>query len=309
MNRIATAASYSAVLANLMAAEARQTDASNQVATQKKATDLKGYAGQAETLTAMQAVKSRIDAYIPQAAATADRLTSQDTAINQVGDAAQGARQAITDALASGDGSTLMQSLRNYFSDVTAGLNTKYNGNYLFAGGQVNTAPLSAASMSDLTAAPTTASLFHNDQLQTTSKLDDTTTIPSGFLADKLGTGVVDAFKAVQGFVDANGDFNGPLTDAQKTFLQGQLAGFDTAHNDLVNAAGQNGLMQTQVTSMQADLTSRQTSLQTMLGGITDADVATAVSNLQQAQIAVQASAQVFTTLKASSLVNLLPQG
>jgi flagellar hook-associated protein 3 FlgL len=43
-----------------------------------------------------------------------------------------------------------------------------------------------------------------------------------------------------------------------------------------------------------------------VLTGITDVDMGAAVSKLQLSQTALQASAQVFATLKASSLLNLL---
>jgi flagellar hook-associated protein 3 FlgL len=43
-----------------------------------------------------------------------------------------------------------------------------------------------------------------------------------------------------------------------------------------------------------------------VLGGITDVDMAAAVSRLQLAQTAMQASAQVFATLQGSSLLSVL---
>ena len=63
MDRVSTAGNYSAILANLMAAEGRQVDAENRVSSQKNGNDLKGYANQAETLTAMNTVNARLDTY------------------------------------------------------------------------------------------------------------------------------------------------------------------------------------------------------------------------------------------------------
>ena len=50
----------------------------------------------------------------------------------------------------------------------------------------------------------------------------------------------------------------------------------------------------------------RRSMLEGMVGGITDVDMAEAISRLQQAQTTVQASAQVFSTLSQSSLLKLL---
>ncbi|MBS0409595.1 MAG: flagellin [Proteobacteria bacterium] len=310
MTRIATANAYSAVLDNLMAAQQRQIDAGSQVSSQKKATDLKGYAASAETLAALQSVQSSVTGYLDQSDVLSNKLSTQDLALNQMADSANGASQAIKDALASGSGDTVMQALQGFFQNAVGALNTKFDGRYVFAGGQVNTQPVTATSLSNLTSAPSIASLFKNDQYVTTNQLDESTTIQSGFLADKLGTNLFNAFKAIEAYDQGpNGPFTGQLTQAQTTFLQSQIASFDTEGTNLTNVAGQNGLMQNQVDSANKDLTSRQTMLTQLVGKITDVDVAKAASDLQQAQFSVQAAAQVFASLKSSSLLNLLPSG
>jgi flagellar hook-associated protein 3 FlgL len=307
MTRIATASAYSAVLDNLMAAQARQVQAGAQVSSQKKATDLKGYAADTETLAALNAVQSKVGSYLDQSTVLNNKLTTQDLALGQLADSASGAGQAIRDALASGRGDTLMQALQGFFQNSVEALNTKFNGRYLFAGGQVNTQPVTASNLSQLTSAPSIASLFHNDQYVTTNQLDESTTINSGFLADGLGTGLFNAFKAIEAFNQgASGPFTGQLTAAQVTFLQGQIASFDTENTNLTNSAGQNGLMQKQVDNVTTDLNNRQTMLTQLTGNITDVDVAKAATDLQQAQLSVQAAAQVFANLKASSLLNIL---
>ena len=307
MTRIATANAYSAVLDNLMAAQQRQIDAGTQVSSQKNASDLKGYAANAETLSALQSVQSSVGGYLDQSTVLSNKLSTQDLALNQLSDSATGASQSIKDALASGSGDTVIQALQGFFQNAVGALNTKFDGRFLFAGGQVNTQPVTATQLSDLTAGPM-ASLFHNDQYVTTNQLDESTTIKSGFLADGVGTNLFNAFKAIEAFNQGpNGPFTGQLTAAQSTFLQSQVAAFDTEGTNLTNTAGQNGLMQNQVDAANTDLTSRQTMLTQLMGKITDVDVAKAASDLQQASFSVQAAAQVFSALKASSLLNLLP--
>ena len=69
---------------------------------------------------------------------------------------------------------------------------------------------------------------------------------------------------------------------------------------------GRNGMLQSRVDSVKEDLITRTNSMKGMIGEIVDADMTQAVSNLQQAQISVQAAAQVFVALKESSLLNIL---
>jgi flagellar hook-associated protein 3 FlgL len=310
VTRVSTIGNYNTVLANLMAAQQRQLEASERVSTQKNASDLKGYAASDELLTAMRSVQSRLDTYSTQNKLVADKLTTQDTALNQVADATQTARQAIADALASGDGTTLMSELQGSFSQAVGAMNARYNGTYVFSGGQINTQPVTPTLLSDLTAggppSPAISTFFQNDQFKAQAQIDDSTTVTTGVLASNVGSNVLTAFQNMQAYVDANGSFNGPLTAAQKTFLESQLSVFDSAHTGVINVTAQNGMVQQRVESVGADITTRQNTLSQMMSGITDADMGKAAADLQMAQTSFAAAAQVFQSLKQSSLLNLL---
>lgn len=306
MNRVATGNSYSTVLNDLMRAQVRQQEANAQVSSGKTASDLKGFSRQAETLLATRSIQTKIDGFLTQGQTLTSKLESQDLALNQTADAAAGARQAIAEALATGRGEALMGELSSWFSSASDSLNARFGGRYLFAGGQVDTPPVSATAMADLTSQPSVAAFFSNDNLAPASQLDESTTIQSGFLADQLGTGLFDAFRQVQAFVDANGDFSGQLSTAQSTFLQGMLGQFETARSSLTDATARNGLIQNRVDKTMETQDARKSMLEGMVSGITDVDMAEAISRLQQAQTTVQASAQVFNTLSQSSLLNLL---
>lgn len=307
MNRVSTAGNYSAVLANLMAAQQRQIDAGAQVSSERKGSSLKDYARDSETLTAVRSMKTRVEGFLDQTQILSSRLAMQDTAMGQVSDAAQAARDAIANALATGSGATLMQEMQLAFSNTTQGLNTKFQGEYLFSGGQVNKQATTAGQLSDLTAAPSTASLFQNDQFKISNRLDESTTIQTGVLASDLGGPLFDAFKNVQAFAETPaGAFNGTLTDAQRSFLESALTNFDSVHKGLINANAKNGLAQSQVDNARSDLSSRKDSLETTFGDLTNVDMAAALTRLQQAQTSVQAAAQVFNGLKDASLLNYL---
>ena len=307
VTRVSTAGNYASVLANLMAAQGRQVDAGQRLSTQKNGVDLKDYAKKAETLTAMRAVERRLVGYQEQNGQIAAKLSTQNDALVQVVDAATAARQAIADALASDRGDTLMQDLQSQFQNAVEGMNTRYDGKYLLAGGQVDTKPVTATQMSDLTTGPPISSFFQNDQFKAQAKLDDATTVTTGALADNVGTGLLTAFQGIQAFHQGGGGpFSGQLTQAQRTFLQGQLATFDTVRAGTVAVAAQNGLVQNRVDQVKESLVGQHDTLTVMLGDITDADMAKAATDLTSAQSAVQAAAQVILALKDSSLLNLL---
>ncbi|WP_297515312.1 flagellin [uncultured Caulobacter sp.] len=306
MTRVSTVQNYNIMTANLMRAQTRQNDVGGQVSSQKIANDLKGYAKNAEVLTAMRGTQTRINGLLDQAKAVSNRLDMQNSGIERVGDATKNAREAIANALAAGSATTLMQQLGAAFGEVVQGLNTKSNGLYVFSGAQTETATTSATTMADLTAAPSTASLFHNDQYVAENRIDEQTNAKTGVLGDALGTDVFDAFKQMQAYVDANGPFTGKLNDTQVNFLKGLLPTFDNAYKGVIDIQGKNGVTQKRFEAAQTDLSNQADTLTSMVGGITDVDMADAITRLEAAKLAVQASAQVFTSLQASSLLNVL---
>ncbi len=305
-NRISTASAYSAILTNLMNAQVAQSKAGNQISSSETATDLQGYGAGAETLTALQATATQVTGYLNNTQAVSAKLSTQDNALTEVASSADSALQSVTQALASGNGTTLMASLQAAFSNAVEGLNSSFNGEYLFAGGQVNTQPVSATSLSDLTANPI-SSLFHNDQRVTSTQLDQNTSVSTGFLASNVGTPLFQALAAIEAYNQGpNGPIAGNLTTTQATFLTSQISGLDTVEANLNNVAAQNGQAQNVVTNAQNDLTQRQTMLQNLVGNITSADLAQATTNLQQAQLSIQAAGQVFQALNSASLLNTL---
>jgi len=307
MTRVSTVGNYSSILANLMAAQQRQTDAGTVVSTQKNGTDLKDYSRSAEILTAMRSNESRVSGYLEQNQRVADKLETQDFALGQFSDSISATREAIAQALASGRGDTLMLELEGNLRTGVQSLNTRYGGKYLFAGGQIDTQPVSVNAMSDLQSPAVVSSFFHNDEFVTQAKVDDATTVSTGLLADDIGTDMLTAYQSIADFnAGANGPFNGELTDAQRTFLEGLLSTWDGLHSDAVDVAARNGMVQARVEGVATDLTKRRDSLQGMMGDITDANMAEAATRLSQAQLSVQAAAQVFSVLKESSLLNLL---
>ncbi len=306
MTRVSTGSNYSVMTNNLMLAQVRQNEIGAQVSSQKVASDLKGYAKNAEVLTSMRSAQAKIDGLLDQTKLVSNRLDMQEIGINQLADSVKSGKEAITNAMAAGNAQTLMQQLQAAFGDAVQSLNTKSNGRYVFSGAQTDTASTSATSMADLTAAAQTSDLFHNDQYIQTNRIDEQTSVQTGILADDLGTAAFNAFKQIQAYVDANGPFTGNLTDAQHQFLKGMVNTFDTAYSDTLSHQGKNGLIQKRFESAQTDLKDQADTLTTMVGGLTDVDMAEAVTRLQAAQLAVQASAQVFTTLQASSLLNVL---
>ena len=305
--RIATGSYYSAILTDLMAAQSRENTANQQVSTGKLGSDLKAFGNQTQNIVATNTVKARVDTMVSQLNNLSVKMNFQQAAVSQVSDVASQLKLDLTNALSSGSGDGLMASVQSLFSQAAQALNTQYGGDYVFSGGQTSTQPFTGSSLSDLDSPTTVSSLFQNGSLTPTSQIDDNVTIQSGFTASTLGSDLMTQFQSIQQFNQGTtGSFGGTLTDAQQTFLTNainSLAG--TVTSTTANTA-QGGDMQAAVTAAVTTQTDRQSTLTNSLGDMTDINEATAAANLTQAQTAVEASAQVFTTLKSMSLLNYL---
>ena len=308
MTRVATFGNYQSALLDLARAQTRAAGAQERVATQKNATDLAGFGRQSETLTALKGAQSRIQGFIDTGAAAAARLTSQDLALGQISDAITGVREALGGAISTDSAGTLILEIEGHFQGARSGLNFRHQGAYLFAGASTSTAPLDAANLTELLAAPSVASLFSNDTLRTASRVAEGTTLETGFLADELGTDFLTILRDIQSFhtTPGSGPLTGRLTEPQKTFLSAQLSRLEQAGTAVLDKAATTGSLAKQVERVTLGHEAQKGALDELVSGRTDADIAAAITDLQLSQVAIQASAQVISQLRQVSLLNYL---
>lgn len=308
MNRISTAGNYQSALLNLMSAQARQADAQNRLSTQKVATDLAGFGRGSESLTSMKAAQARVQGFISSGEAATARLDAQDLALTRIGDALSAAAGAMGNAIANDSGVTLMLEIDNAFRDIVGGLNTRHNGDYVFSGSRADTAAVNVATLADLAAAPDVASTFQNDQFAATSRLSEGAPTKTGILADDVGSAVFQIFRDIKAYSDdpATGPLTGTLNATQKAFLTGKLQELQTATTAVTTITAGNGSLSKQVEAMTASNTAQFNALDALVSKRTDADMAQAVTDLELAQVAIQASAQVVSGLSQVSLLNFL---
>lgn len=309
---VSTQNTYSVILSELINAQNQEMTAQQQVSTGKKGDDLTAFGNQTSSLVATNTVKARVDGMVSQLNNLQVKLNFQQTALGQISDVASNLKQTLLNAIASGAGDGIMSDLNSYFSEAAQALNSQYGGDYLFSGGQTQTKPFTATDPSQLTATPPASnppvsSFFQNGNLTPTNRIDDATTIQTGFLASNVGQQLMQVFQDIQTFQQgASGNFGGQLTQAQQNFLQSEIATLDGVVTSTTQTTAQGGDIQKRVQDAVTAQTDRQTTLTNVLGDITDVNMAKAAADLSQAQNAVQASAQVFLTLKGMSLLNYL---
>lgn len=305
MDAVSTASMFQAVAYNIQNEQQQLSVASTQAGSQVIGDNLQAYGSQAEQLVATDSLQSQVTGYITNNTLLSEKLSVQSQALQQVSDAAQSAVTGIGDAIANNDPTGLATTLQGALSSAASALNTSYNGQYLFAGNATNTQPFNASNLSDLTATPDVSTLFANGSTAPVSRLNSSTVATTGVLASDVGTPLAAALQAFQSYISTT-PLSTPLTSAQSTELQSLETQFNSALTSTTAAVAQNGVVQSQVATNLNNLTDQQTALQGVATNITSVNLGQVDTNLQLAQNALQASADVFQTLQTSSLLNLL---
>ena len=307
MNRISTSQVYSSALLGVMQAQQRQADAARQVTTGFKADDLKGYADQGATLPAAKTVSARTQALLDANSVLSERLTAQAGALTNLSAAAQGASRAVQTVIAAGDGTTLVQSLQGWFSQASQALNADYAGQLLFAGGATDQPAVDSSDINSLTAPATAAEHFHDGDLVRTDRIDESTVVQTSLKASDIGAPL---FKALKTIMDYNQPPTGPLTgklsNTQVQFLTAQISVINAATDTVRAAEVRTGGLQAQVDATTDALTGRKNAVDALISSREQVDPAEATTRLQLARVTLEASAQVFTALSGSSLLDAL---
>lgn len=311
MTRVSTFGNYQSALLHLMSAQSRGEEAQNKVNTKKNATDLVRFGRTSETVSALKSSQTRIQGFIDTSKTVADRLASQDLGLDRVADAATAGRLAIANAIAAGRMDGLMAAMETEFKMAQDGLNMKHQGKFVFSGGAVDQqavvmpAAPAGTDLEKLAALPAAGDVFRNDPLKQKSWLDENVTMDTGFLANEVGQELFDVFRDLQLLHQAT-PLEGQMTDAQKTALTTLMTRFENAAKGVVDVQSRNGAMQARVETLLESQEGRKISIDTILSGKTDANMAQAVTELEMSQIAIQASAQVISQLRQVSLLNYL---
>lgn len=300
--RISTQAASQSALMDLMRAQREAFEARDQISSGKKAPDLKGFAHAAETLMTARGAQVRTETFINANQRLASRLEVQDLAYLEMSEAASDLREALTTA----DGTALMNKVQESFDRTLAALNTKFADSFVFSGMRTDVSPINAATLADLQAAvPNVMAVFENAPLRQTARIDEETTIDMNRTASEVVGDLMASFERIADFnAGPNGPFDGPITDAQQTFLRAEIANVITAFETINEAMGENGSKQARIESSIRSHQARSDYLTLMIADIEDADMAEAASRLNQAQTAVEVSARTFASL---SQVSLLP--
>jgi flagellar hook-associated protein 3 FlgL len=308
VDRVTTNTQSQYLLSQIMKANVALDTTQAQIASGKVSTDYAGIGDKTAALEGARAAAARTDAYATNTQLAVTQTDLQDTQLTTLSSLAEQLKTAISTAVGNSDGTGLMTTAQDIFQQASSILNsTDANGNYIYGGGQGNTKPFTATSLSDL-ATGTVSSFFQNGTQKTSVLVGDGQSVQIGVLASDIGTQLMTALQSLQNADSPSGSLDGSLTSTQTADLTNNiLPSATTAYTDLNTATAANGETYSR---LQDDVTAQQ-SLSTLYKGfvsdIEDADMTQAATKLSLNQTALQAALEVSAKLGQLSLLNYLP--
>jgi flagellar hook-associated protein 3 FlgL len=309
IDRVATNSQAQLLLAQIMQASTALDKTQEQVASGKVSSDYTGIGSKTATLEAARSAAARADSYGSVTQLALNQVDVQDTQLSSVSDLAEQLRQALTQSVADNDGSTLMSTASSIFDQLKQVLNSQdANGNYIYGGGNDSQPPVTANSLSDLTSLSSASDAFQNGTLKRSVTVGDGQTVQIGVLASDAGQQLMGVLKDVVDFnAGSNGNLGTGLTGAQSDFLTSEIQTATTAQQNVNNVSAVNGQTYSQLQDVQSNQQTISTMYKGFVSNIEDVDMGTAVTQLNQDQVALQAALQVTSQLNRISLLNYLP--
>jgi flagellar hook-associated protein 3 FlgL len=279
-----------------------------QVASGDKATTYGGIGDETAALTSAETAVNQTNAYQTAIQLAVNQNNLQNTQLGELSTLASQLQQDITTAVASNDGSTLMTDASSVYDQVVQILNSQdANGNYIYGGDINNEPPVTTTSLSDLASLPSVSQAFTNGQLTGGVQVGNGQTVQVGLLASNVGSGILQVLSDIQNFDSgASGNFGTTLTGAQSTFLSNELSTSQSAGETITNITAQNGNTYQQLQSALTQQQDMNTLYQGFVSNIQDVNMASAISQLNEDQTALQAATEVTAQLNQISLLNYL---
>jgi flagellar hook-associated protein 3 FlgL len=306
MSRISSAMIPMSSLADLSRAQQQLIEAARQSSAQTKATDLKGYAREAQTLVSAERLMARTQGFLATARELQTRMEIQDVALSRAADMIAKLKEDLFQNVGLESGEGVRSQLEESFAVLKDSMNTNLGGRYLFGGVLNDRPPVTASSLSDLAANPLANSIEQGAEAQV-MRVEENRTVQAGLVADDVISLAMASIKRLAEFDEGvNGPFSGNLTAAQKDAITNELGALSTAFDQILSRQAENGRLMKEVDSAEARQKSQVDALNGAIGKIVNVDLAEVAVRLNQAQFAYEASAGVFNALRNMSLLNLL---
>lgn len=307
MVRVSSFGQQQVLIQGIMDNQLKVFEGQRQISSGKKHDDYQGLAGQTNTVLGSRAFQARVESYQQSIDTIRGKLDANDVQLTGMIDAMESLKETVQSTLANNQAEGFSELLDQTFNFIANGLNTNFDGTYLFSGAETGTIPVNVTELSDLAALPAVSDAFDNASVAFEARIADGVDLEFGILANDIGEDVfqemLDLYNLDQG---VNGPFEGELSNTQFSLLQGQIASLESAIDGLRQIQVKNGLAFERLEVVDEQHADTVVFLETFVADIEDVDIAEAVTKLNNDQVALEASYRAVGSLSQLSLLRFL---
>ncbi len=289
--RVTQSMSYRSFLANVENLNSRLEDASQQVSSGKKLNHLKDSPTGSAELVELRSELSRIDQFRSNSDSSNFVLNATDSVLtsvfNLLTDIFTRGSEAASDTATQATRDTILKEIRGMRDQIFSLANTKLSGRSIFAGSRV-TAP--AFSISDNTVT------YLGDEVINTIKISDGVQVTQNVVGSEAFTSV---FNTLQDLISA-------IHAHDSASIKAALGQFSTTFGKLSEFRAKVGVELSKIQSVQLEYDGMESTIKTRQSGVEDANLAEAITQMNQIQTALQASLAAQGAVSKKNLFDFL---
>ena len=315
MTRISSFGQQQLLLQGITTNQSRVFEAQRQITTGKKAEDFQGLAGETSTVLGAKSFNSRVETYQQTIATVRGKLDANDLQLDGMLTSMRSLQDTIRISLANNQSDGFDGVLNQTFQFVNGSLNTNFGGTYLFSGANTGTPPVNVDNLDELLAltAPTPPAVaapvsdaFDNSSVSFKARIADSVDVDFGLLASDAGTEIYQVMNDLYDYHTNTTAIDGELAQPEWNFLQTQLGKLDTAIDNLQQIQVNNGLSYERLDVVDEQHKDTAVFLETFISSIEDVDIAQAITNLNNDQLALEASYRSIGSMSRMSLLDFI---
>jgi flagellar hook-associated protein 3 FlgL len=316
VNRIATSNQYAYLTSKLLNTQATVAKYTEETANNGQiSTSYGDYGDKTMAMETARSMVERTTAYQTATKLASTQTKLQDNQLSSLSDLAKELKTAISDAISSGDGSSLVTTCADIFNSAASILNYQdSNGSYIYGGGNDSEKPFSVSSFTDLVnysldaSDPSKPYAFTNGSTVKSVQVADNQTVAIGLAASDVGTSLMSTLKEVAKYLSDNSmtTFSASISTADNTFLTGEITSATTAYKNINEVSAKNGIAYQRLETASDTQTSTLTLYNGFVSGIQNENLTTIAAELANAQTSLQAAVQVTSMLNSVSLLKYI---
>lgn len=263
------------------------------------------FGAEAVSLLSAESIVSRANAFGRASEIAQTRSGLIGESLGQITESVLAIQDAITRTLATGSAELLTPDIANETQRIISALNVEFGGVFLFGGSNGEVPPVAANSLTELSRLSENGFAF-DEGTPISIAIEEGVSVTGGPVASQVATELFSALDDFARITDTLGEFSGNLSTEQLDFAIAFRQRLDGVFDGVSQQVGLNAVSQNVTAEAVTRNQQRQDFAEIVAADIENTDIAAAIAQLNQDQLAIEASAQALAQATQLSLLNFI---